>query len=532
MTATHFGIGRVTAQAWFQRVLALMVFVVLVGVGLTALTIGATARVSDILGRQIQPAATEAYRLQSALANQETGVRGYAITADPQFLEPFTLGREDEPRAIAHLRALLADRPQLLADVEALEQAAGVWRNDYAQPLIATITPGTVRPVDGAASATGKVEFDALRDRFTTLNTDLSAAVENGRHDLEHKRAIRNVALFGMVIAFLVTTLVLTVLMRRLVARPLRELVAASLRVADGDFEHRITVGGPADLATVAEAVESMRRRIVAELESSRVQEALLAGQAADLDQQAVELRRSNTELEQFAYVASHDLREPLRKVASFCELLERRYGDQLDERARQYIAFAVDGANRMQILIEDLLTFSRVGRVHDAIAATDLDRTLDRALANLSAAVEDSGLQLERPERLPELTGEPTQLIMLWQNLISNAIKFHRPEVTPIVLIECEPEPGEPVGWRFSVSDNGIGIAPEFAEQVFVIFRRLHGRDDYSGTGIGLALCKKIVDFHGGRIWIDTTYTGGTRICFTLFERIRYSASASSSVL
>ncbi|WP_067566765.1 sensor histidine kinase [Nocardia acidivorans] len=530
MSTTDTGIGRVTAQAWFQRVLALMVFVVLIGVVVTALTITATARVTDTLVRQIQPAATEAYRLQSALANQETGVRGYAITADPQFLAPFTLGREDEPRAVAHLRELLAGRPQLLADVDAIEKAAQVWHDDYAQPLIASITPGAVRPLDTVATAVGKVEFDALRDRFTILNTDLSAAVENGRHDLSHKRAVRNVALFGMVIAFLVTSLVLTVLVRRLVARPLRELAAASLRVADGDFDHRIAVAGPADLAIVAEAVESMRRRIAAELESSRVQEALLAGQAADLDQQAAELRRSNTELEQFAYVASHDLREPLRKVASFCELLEQRYGDQLDERARQYIEFAVDGAKRMQILIEDLLTFSRVGRVHDAVAVTDLDRVLDRALANLSAAVEDSGLQVERPARLPELTAEPTQLIMLWQNLLSNAIKFRRPEVPPTVRIDCEAEPGDPDGWRFTVSDNGIGIAPEFAEQVFVLFRRLHGRDDYSGTGIGLALCKKIVEFHGGRIWIDTDYTGGTRICFTLFERMRYSASASSS--
>ncbi|MRH89617.1 HAMP domain-containing protein [Nocardia sp. SYP-A9097] len=524
MTAALSRIGRVPAEEWFQRVLALMVLVVVAGAALTAAAIGATTRVSDRLGRQVQPAATESYRLQSALANQETGVRGYAITADTQFLEPFTTGRQEEARAIAHLRELLRDRPGLLADLDGLEQAAQDWRNDYAQPLIATITPGTVRPVDGVATALGKTEFDTLRRYSATLNADLEAAVISGRADLIHQRVIRNTALAGMVAAFLVTGFALTVLVRRLVARPLRELATASLRVADGDFEHRITIGGPADLATVAEAVESMRRRIVAELESSRVQETMLAAQTA-------ELRRSNTELEQFAYVASHDLREPLRKVASFCELLDRRYGDQLDERARQYIEFAVDGAQRMQGLIDDLLTFSRVGRVHDSIDAIHLDQVLDQALLNLAAAVEDSGLRVERPDQLPEITGEPTQLIMLWQNLIANAIKFHRPDLPPIVRIDCDSEPGDRVGWRFTVSDNGIGIAPELADQVFVIFRRLHGRDEYTGTGIGLALCKKIVEFHGGRIWIDTTHTEGTRFCFTLFEQPPYSANASSSV-
>ena len=164
-----------------------------------------------------------------------------------------------------------------------------------------------------------------------------------------------------------------------------------------------------------------MRQRIVDELEATQAAR-------ARLDEQAVELRRSNAELEQFAYVASHDLQEPLRKVASFCQLLEKRYGDKLDERGVEYIAFAVDGAKRMQVLINDLLSFSRVGRVGGMHAEVDLDTTLDDALANLAAAIEESNAEIVRPaQRLPRIVGDPTLLTMLWQNLIGNAVKFQR---------------------------------------------------------------------------------------------------------
>ncbi|MEU0539522.1 CHASE3 domain-containing protein [Nocardia sp. NPDC005978] len=510
---------RLTVRAWFQLVLAVMVLVVVVGAGLSALATAKTTRVSDRFGKQIQPAVTQAYRLQGALANQETGVRGYALTADPQFLVPFDEGRREENLASTQLRTLLHDRPDLLADVDELENAAGLWRSTYADPLIASVANGGTRILDPAATARGKAAFDRLRAHFTTQNSNLDAAAARDRADLARTRSVRDAALIGMVAAFLVTGLALTVLVRRLIARPLQALETASARVAGGDFGHHITVHGPADLMTVAAAVEAMRVRIVTELESSRITETRLAEQAADLDAQSAELRRSNAELEQFAYVASHDLQEPLRKVASFCQLLEKRYGDQLDDRAKQYIEFAVDGAKRMQVLINDLLTFSRVGRVNDHTASVGLDHTLDKALSNLGAAVEDSGAQIERPERLPEVTGDSTLLVMLWQNLIGNAIKFQRPGEPPRVRIECEAEPGPDGGRRFSVTDNGIGIAPEFADKVFVIFQRLHSRDEYTGTGIGLALSKKIVEFHGGRIWIDTDYTGGTRFCFTLAE-------------
>ncbi|MEU4341064.1 CHASE3 domain-containing protein [Nocardia sp. NPDC023852] len=504
--------GRLTARAWFQLVLALMILVVVVGAFAGARVITETNRVTDRLVNETQPAAAEAYRLQSALVNQETGLRGYAIAGDPRFLAPYTEGKQEEARSAARIRELLAGRPGLLADLDGVEHSAQRWRDGYAEPLVAAVSQTSSRAIDAVR---GNEVFDELRGRLDSQNRDLAAAIDGDRRELDRMRTTRNAVLTGMVVVFLLAGVALTTLVRRLVVRPLAYLQSASLRVGQGDFHHRISVRGPADLATVAAAVESMRRRIVEELASARAQESLLAEQAADLDAQTTELRRSNAELEQFAYVASHDLQEPLRKVASFCQLLEKRYGDQLDERGKQYIDFAVDGAKRMQVLINDLLTFSRVGRVTDRNEPTRLDKTLDKALTNLAAACEDTGARIEFPDELPEITGDPTLLSMLWQNLIGNAIKFRSPDQPPALRITCEPQ--GPAGWLLSVSDNGIGIAPEFAEKVFVIFQRLHSRDEYSGTGIGLALCKKIVEYHGGRIWIDPAYTEGTRFWFTL---------------
>ncbi|MGX1128193.1 signal transduction histidine kinase [Streptomyces glaucescens] len=508
---------RLTVQGWFYLVLALMTLLVVVGTVIGTNLLNRTAEVTDRLLQHVQPAQTEAYRLQAALLDQETGIRGYAITADKQFLTPYTEGRRDEDRAAARLRTLLGDRPELLADLRAVEKQAADWRRVYAEPLAASVTPGEPEPTDQQAAERGKTEFDQVRDRLDEQSDRLAETVRDGRDRLAHERAVRNSVLAGLVAVFLLTGVALAVLVRLLVTRPLEALRTASRRVAGGDFSYVITGEGPVDVTMLAGDVEGMRRRIVAELDASHHQQEILTSQAADLNAQAVELRRSNVELEQFAYVASHDLQEPLRKVASFCQLLEKRYGDQLDGRGLQYIEFAVDGAKRMQVLINDLLTFSRVGRLNDARVPVALDQALDKALANLVAAVEESGARVDRPDRMPEVVGDPTLLTMLWQNLVGNALKFRRPEAAPHVTITCDPDPDDEGSLRIGVTDNGIGIPAEFAEKVFVIFQRLHGRDAYGGTGIGLALSKKIVEHHGGRIWIDTDYTGGTRFCLTL---------------
>ena len=500
-----------TVQGWLNLVLAVMGVVVLGG----ALTGAALQNRTDEVCRQlvddIQPSRVAAYQLQAALRDQETAIRGYLIAADPQFLAPYYDGQQSEQQAAQDIRRLLGGRPELIADLDAVEQAAAGWRARYAEPLIAGVTPGSPDLVNRVTAEAGKAQFDAMRTLFDTQNQNLGTARTAAIDQLDRTRAWRDAVLAGIIVAFVLTAFALATLVRGAITRPLGALAEACRRITDGSFAERILPQGPKDIRAIASDVEDMRRRIVDELDS--------AGQArALLDEQAEELRRSNAELEQFAYVASHDLQEPLRKVASFCQLLEKRYGDQLDERGIQYIDFAVDGAKRMQILINDLLTFSRVGRLNATQTEVDLNTTLEQAISNVATAVEESGAQIDRPDELPPVTGDPTLLIMLWQNLIANAIKFRREDRPPRITIGYRPGSGEQDGdWLFSVSDNGIGIADEFVDKVFVIFQRLHGRDAYAGTGIGLALVKKIVEYHGGTIWIDTDYSGGTRFRFTL---------------
>lgn len=510
---------KLTVQGWLNLVLSIMGLVVLAGGLATVLLLGRSDEMTEELTEKIGPARIAAYQLQAALRDQETSVRGYLIAADPQFLTPYYDGQRLEGDAAKDLRNAVGQRPEMLADLDAIEETAASWRAGYAEPIINSVTPGTPALVDPATAETGKLAFDRLRELFSIQNSNLVQARDAAAADLQRVDNWRNMVLLSVVVAFVITAGLLAALVRTSVTKPLESLAAACRRITDGHFNDRIAQTGPRDIEAIASDVEDMRQRIVAELDISTAARSRLAEQAEALDEQAVELRRSNAELEQFAYVASHDLQEPLRKVASFCQLLEKRYGDQLDERGTEYIKFAVDGAKRMQQLINDLLAFSRVGRLNAAHADVDLGATLDTGLANLQAAVEETGAEVIRPDTaLPHLVGDPTLLALLWQNLIGNAMKFRNPDTVPRIVVECQPGTGERSGmWLLSVSDNGIGIEAEFADKVFVIFQRLHGRDSYTGTGIGLAVCRKIVEHHGGTIWIDTSYTGGTRFCFTL---------------
>ncbi|WP_308407768.1 sensor histidine kinase [Streptomyces sp. RKAG337] len=502
---------RLSVQGWILIALGIMAaLTVLAGIIGSAL-LSRTSAAADHLVNQIAPARTAAAQLQTALLDQETGVRGYLLTGDKRLLEPDAQGRAAQVQAADRLTRLLNSDSQAMSDLSAVESAARQWRVQFAEPAL-NAPLGTTAPGEA-----GKESFDRVRTLLAAQDAYLGHEQDRGRATLLRTRDQRDAVFLSTLALFLVTGIALAVLLHLAVGRPLTAVRVAATRVAGGDLSHRIPHQGPADLQAMAHAVEAMRVRVVQELDASRRQETQLRQQRATLGEQAAELRRSNAELEQFAYVASHDLQEPLRKVASFCQLLEKRYGAHLDARGTQYIAFAVDGAKRMQVLINDLLTFSRVGRTQETLTEVDQDEAVDRALRNVAAALEDSDAIVHRPDALPAVTGDATLLTMLWQNLIGNAVKFRHPDRAPAVHIAAATDPDEPAMRRFTVTDNGIGIPAEFADKVFVIFQRLHGRGEYEGTGIGLSLCKKIVENSGGRIWIDSAHTTGTRIAFTL---------------
>lgn len=259
-------------------------------------------------------------------------------------------------------------------------------------------------------------------------------------------------------------------------------------------------------------SLQAMRRQLLAQ--NRQLQQEITVRQKAEtvLAQRSQELVRSNAELEQLAYVASHDLQEPLRMVASYVQLLEQRYGGKLDAEAHEFIGFAVDGVKRMQALIDDLLTYSRVGTKAKPLQATHCNAVLKTVLQALRLAIEESGAQIQCAA-MPAVQGDAAQLTQLFQNLLANAIKF-RGAQAPLIEVRVEPEDEF---WRFEVKDNGIGIAPEYFDRIFVMFQRLHNRTRYPGTGIGLAICKKIVERHGGRIWVESEPGQGSIFKFTL---------------
>jgi signal transduction histidine kinase len=479
---------RLTANQWFAIAVALLVFVGVLGPVASAISLSRLSSARERLADRLDPAAITAEQLKAALTDQETGVRGFMLGRDDRFLDPYRTGQRDEAVALARLRSIAAteDAGFLRGPVEEAARRAADWRSGYAEPTIATVRSDPVLARTPGAVEAGKEGFDAFRAAIVDLRRVLDPARADARDELGRNADIVRVWVLGTGIVILLTVLAVALVLRGTIVTPLRNLAAAARDVARGNFSREVHGTGAREVVGLGEDVDAMRARIVAELEALRVAEA--------------DLRRSNAELEQFAYVASHDLQEPLRKVASFCQLLQQRYGGQLDERADQYIGFAVDGARRMQDLINDLLAFSRVGRVEQPHTDVDCGVLVERVRGDLSRVIEESGASVEVEGTLPVVHGDAGLLRLVFQNLIANAIKF-RAEPAPRVVLDAERD-GE--SWRFRCADNGIGIDSEYAERIFVLFQRLHPRTEYEGTGIGLAMCRKIVEYHGGRMWLD----------------------------
>lgn len=443
----------------------------------------------------------------------ETAVRGYALTHDPATLQPLDSLRSASYAADERTvtRLVHGDGATIRA-LGAWDAASNRWYDEWAEPAISQIGTDPGAGLSRATVLRGKQLFDIVRSAYRTFSDRLVAKRQAASHRLTTLTTLLFVAVAFAVVMVLLAAGAAWIALRRWVLDPLSGLAGETRLVQAGELDHEVRVSGPREILAVAGDVENMRRELVAHLaqvEQARVE---LERAGAELVTRAEELARSNRDLEQFAYVASHDLQEPLRKVASFCQLLEQRYQGQLDERAHSYIAFAVDGAKRMQQLINDLLAFSRVGRSSAPFADVDLGWALDTALQNLSETIAEANAEIVR-EPLPTVPGDPALLTQLFANLIGNSVKF-RGELPLRITITATRRRQV---WELCCADNGIGIDPQYADRIFVIFQRLHGKDEYAGTGIGLSLCKRIVEHHGGTIWLDRDHVGGAAFRWTL---------------
>ncbi|MBB2945268.1 signal transduction histidine kinase [Actinoplanes lutulentus] len=500
-----------------QRIIALCVAVgvVLGGLGVFAAATAAAnnRQVDDVLNRA-SPMRAAGETLNTALVDQETGIRGYAITGDLRNLQPYETGLADQERQIARIETLLNHDDDDIRNALAMVKArADTWRTDVADPIIKTAREQGPDAAQALVEASDTADFDAVRTAVAEMQSHIqvlrTASADAARDSSRTMVAIEVAA----AVIIVLTGAFLLFLLDRVVTKPITELAEQVRQVAAGDYDRHIeSKRGSSDLVLLAADVDRMRQQIASELSEVREARSHVEWVNQQLKSQTEELTRSNRDLEQFAYVASHDLQEPLRKVASFCQLLQRRYAGQMDERADQYIAFAVDGAQRMQRLINDLLAFSRIGRLTSGFAEVDLNKVLTEVKSQLEArAGEDAEITWDP---LPTVEGEEPLLTTLFVNLLGNSLKFRRPDVAPAIHVSVERDGEE---WQLNVRDNGIGIEAEFADKVFVIFQRLHSRDAYEGTGIGLAIVKKIVEYHGGRVWLDVDVPEGASIHFTL---------------
>ena len=323
-----------------------------------------------------------------------------------------------------------------------------------------------------------------------------------------HHRTLLGYAVIGVIALIAGLLALLAFLTGRSILSPLAQLREGTERVGAGDLDHRVGDHVRDEIGDLARAFDTMTdrlKRVTASREE--LQREIEARQRLE-----ARLQSSNQELQQFAYVVSHDLQEPLRMVSSYLQLLERRYKGRLDEDADEFIAFSVDGAKRMSAMIQGLLQYSRVETQGAPFAEVDLQQVFAEAEANLQLAVSETKAELSRGA-LPTVAADAGQMERLFQNLIANALKF-RGEAPPRLRVEARRDGGE---WLFSVIDNGIGIPADQRERIFVMFQRLHTREEFEGMGIGLAVCKRIVERHGGRIWVESEVGEGATFHFTL---------------
>lgn len=412
--------------------------------------------------------------LFSTVKDAETGQRGFLLTSQELYLLPFINARKALPKQMqtafdlgrqSHAdETLMSQLPTLIAEKMAeLNRTVELQRENPAQALAIVRTNEGYQYMDELRQA-----IAAIRQQQQRVFDAFDAAQQRRQEVLE-----------AVLAAGVLVSLVLVYMARSLSVRYGHER---------DQIEHQI-------LDVVSQRTADLEQR------------------TRELEMRTAELQRSNNDLLQFAYVSSHDLQEPLRTIASYVGLLARRLDGQLDDTAKKYVQFAIEGANRMQALINDLLSYSRVGTQGIEISPVPMASVVNTALENLNAAIVNSNAQV-RCSPLPQVAADEKKLVLVLQNLIGNAIKFHRPGVPPEIKVDAERSETE---WRFAVCDNGIGFDPKYTDRIFQVFQRLHGIGKYPGNGIGLAICRRIIEHHGGRLWATSEPGKGSTFFFTL---------------
>lgn len=444
--------------------------------------------------------------VQKLVLDIETGQRGYILTGDADLLAPSDAAR---PRVQPAADALVSEAGTAGQRRRARDIAARVrtYLADYSDPIVAARKHDHKHLAERIRSGVGERQLNGIRAdvaRFRNVEQQYSD------QRVEHADHVARIALFsGICGAVLAAALLafLAMYLRRTIVQPILELTEAAGSIEAGDLRTRVVVVHRDEIGRLATGFNEMADAL------ARAHDDLVAERAA-VEQQAERLARSNADLEQFAYAAAHDLQEPLRSVASYTSLLQRRYAGQLDDDADDFIGFAVEGATRMQQLINDLLQYSRLSTRDTEYGVVSLTSVAHDARINLSAAIDEAGAEVIVPGLLPDVTASASRLALLLQNLIGNAIKFRGQRPPRVELTATRRADGRV---EVRVADNGIGIQPEHHERIFRLFQRLNSRTEYSGTGIGLTLCKRIVERHGGSIHVEDTKGGGTTFVFDL---------------
>lgn len=419
--------------------------------------------------------------LLSIIQDAETGQRGYLLTGEDRYLAPFSEAKSNLPQKLSQIEALARKRVS--------RENAAALRNAITDKMAEMEKTLDLRRQQGLTAALAEVRTNRGQRDMANIRSIIGAIKDTEtatfRDSLERQRRrqleLELVLGIGIAVGFLL--LWLAIRFNVLYARE-RDQVEEEVRRINNSLESRV-------------------KERTAELEA----------RTRELERRSAELQRSNSDLTQFAYIASHDLQEPLRMVGSYMGLLARRYQGKLDETADRYIQFAVEGAHRMQALIQDLLTYARAGTQALQKKPVSSEHVLRVSLQNLDLGIKESSA-IVRYENLPAVDADETKLIQVMQNLLANAVKFRKEGIPPEISVTAQRLDGE---WIFGVADNGIGFDPRYCDRIFEIFQRLHGIGKYPGNGIGLAICRRIIEHHGGRLWAESQPDIGSTFFFTL---------------